>query len=123
MCIPVSSGVPKEKRVWHTQCIVGTAKDDENNDFFVCLQSWKGSILTFIPAMSYEEIMLLSTKHKELRIPKAEEIDLNICHEILVPKYFKTDHAPSQKEFTANKMSGMLIPPMHTGYFPPRPFT
>ena len=106
---------PKGKRVWHTQCAVGYATSTSGERFFVCLQSWKGSLLTFVPAMSFQDL-LVTQKNLGKRVPTAEEAHMENNYEILISKALKKKHSPSLTQFTATKRSGMLVPPMHTGY-------
>lgn len=117
--------LPEEKRVWHTQCVVGASECTATKErYFVCLQSWPNSVLTFIPAMSTTEIIQFSKlpankeNKRALSIPTMQELHLQTHYELLVPAFLKYEHAPSQTEFTANKMNGMLLPPVHTGYLP-----
>jgi hypothetical protein len=105
--------LPPADRVWHSQCVVGAAWDGTRH-YFVCLQSWRECLLTFVEAASYEEFVSESNKH--LRVPTKEELHLEHRWEMVFPKTLKTKHAPSPAQFNATKAAGMIVPPVYTGY-------
>lgn len=78
---------------WHSQAIVGVTGDGE---FWICLQTWKGSMITLVPRLTTEKLKEMVRSELEMRNKKKKKtqiIDLDEAvgkvgrlWEVMVPK-------------------------------------
>ena len=113
---------------WHSQVIVGVTGDRK---FWICLQTWKGSMITLVPRLTTEKLQEMVRSELEMRNKKKKKtqiIDLHLDEavgkvgrlwEVMVPKM--QGNGPSDLKGAIDRLAipamGAPVPP--SGAAPP----
>lgn len=97
------------EHAFHAQCVIGKATNTENGcEYFVCRQTWNGSVLTLVPVISIEDILthgIWTDPEKQL---------LEAVHVLIAPPQFPAESSgisPQPLTFSAG-------PSVYTNSFP-----